>query len=50
MAPVREPEKHSGLFRCISLVKDDLSIGQIAAGISPGTTIFFVPACMVYLP
>ena len=44
MAPVREPEKNNGLGRCISLVKDDLSIGRIAAGISPAGTIFSVPA------
>ncbi|WP_079971334.1 hypothetical protein [Salmonella enterica] len=48
-APVREPEKNSGLGRCISLVKDDLSIGRIAAGISPAGTNFSVPACMLYL-
>jgi len=43
-------KKYSGLGHCISLVKDNLIIVRIAAGISPGTTIFFVPACKVYLP
>ena len=48
MAPVREPEKNSGLGRCISLVQDDLSIGRIAAGISPATK-FHVHASTLYL-
>jgi len=44
MAPRWEPEKDSGLGGCISLVKDDLSIGRFAAGISPCTTFISVSA------
>ena len=44
MAPRWEPEKDSGLGGCISLVKDDLSIGRFTAGISPCTTFFSVSA------
>jgi len=48
--PFGSQKKYSGLGRCISLVKDDLSIGRIAAGISPGTTIFSYPPawCFYY--
>lgn len=42
--PSVSQKKNNGLGRCISLVKDDLSIGRIAAGISPAGTIFSVPA------
>jgi len=51
MAPGREPEKNSGLGRCISLLKDDLSIGRIAAGITCKALKAFLrpPACLQHL-
>jgi hypothetical protein len=43
MAHIREPENTQLLDRSTSFVKDNLSIGRIAAGISPAGIIFPYP-------